>query len=140
MRIKVTLSNILEYGLDTITGNNRSVLLARAAEMEANGFELFVNLPDVMGGEQEAPTERNVFEHFNAELPEPDGATHSQSSLNLSTHPQPVVPCSYAYRLLDTGERKWICLIHDSPSRHPIGVTSSAPCLVIDPYGPDWEI
>jgi hypothetical protein len=141
MRVLVTLSNILEYGLDTITGNTREDLLARAAEMEANGYEMFVNLPDIMGGEQEAPTERNVFDHFNSELPEPDGAVHSQTALNLTNYPQPIVPCSYAYRyLVENNEHKWICLLHDSPSKHPIEPGSSEPCLVIDPYGHDWEL
>lgn len=140
MRVLVTLSNIIEYSLDTITGNTREDLLLRAAEMRDNGYDMFVNLPDVMGGEREAPTERNVFEHFNDELPEPEGAVHSQTALNLTNHPWPVVPCSYAYRQIDNGEHKWVCLIHDVPSKHNIVEGSNEPCLVIDPYGHDWDI
>ena len=141
MRILVTLSNILEYGLDTVTGNSREDLLQRAEEMKANGYDMYVNIPDAEGGEQDAPTERNVFEHFSPDLPEPDGAAHAQTALNLTNHPQPIVPCSYAYRyLVENNEHKWICLLHDSPSKHLIEPGSNEPCLVIDPYGHDWEL
>lgn len=140
MRVLVNLSNILEYGLDTLTGNSRDDLLARAKEMEEAGYEMFVNIPDAEGGDKEAPTERNVFDHFSSELPEPEGAAHSQTALNLTNHPLPEVKCSYNFRAVPGGEHKWICVIHDVPSKHFIDYGSNKPCLVIDPYGHDWEL
>lgn len=140
MRVLVNLSNILEYGLDTLTGNSRDDLLARAKEMEEAGYELFVTLPDVEGGDKEAPTERNVFDHFNTDLPEPDGAVHSQTALNLTNHPWPEETCRYDLQYFDAGEYKWICVIHNSPSKHIIEKGSTDPCLVMDPYGHDWEL
>jgi hypothetical protein len=140
MRVLVTLSNILEYGLDTITGNSREDLLARAAEMRAEGYELFVTLPDVEGGDKEAPTERNAFAHYGSDLPEPEGPSHEQSSLNLIASPTPFSQCLYAYHHFDSGEYKWICVPHNSPSKHNIEAGSNEPCLVMDPYGHDWEL
>lgn len=83
MRVRVTLSNILDYGLDVITGNSREALLTRAKWMEDNGYDFWVNIPDKEGGDTDAPTERNAFEHYGPDLPEPEGATHQQLSLNL---------------------------------------------------------
>lgn len=83
MRVKVTLLNVLDYGLDVLTGNSVEDLLAKAAEMEAKGFDLYVNVPDVEGGDKDAPTERNIFEHYTPELPEPEGFSHIQETFDL---------------------------------------------------------
>jgi len=138
MRVRVTLANIVEYGLDTLTGNSRIELLARAQEMEANGYDMFVTLPDVEGGDTEAPTERNVFEHFNTELPIPDGSAHSQEALNLVEHA--TTQCTYKLITMEDQVSKWICITHYSPSKHKIEDGSHEPCLVMDPYGHDWEL
>lgn len=84
MRVKVNLENILQYGLDTITGNSRADLLAAATRADELGEELFVQIPDVEGGDTEAPTERNAFEHYGSDLPEPDGEAHEQESVDLT--------------------------------------------------------
>jgi hypothetical protein len=80
MRIEVTLENILKYNLDVITGNSRADLLAAAARAEEAGEAMYVTIPDVMGGDTEAPEERNTFEHY-ADLPDPDGRKHVQQSI-----------------------------------------------------------
>src|SRR5436190_2902009 len=96
MRVKVTHDNIVAYGLDIITGNKIVDLLAAADRAEELGEEMFVVIPDVEGGDTEAPTERNAFEHFS-EMPEPDGRMHEQESVNL-TNPtcaecgEPILP------------------------------------------------
>lgn len=138
MRVLVTLANIVEYGLDTVTGNTRADLLARAKEMRDEGYDMYVNLPDVEGGDTDVPTERNVFEHFNEELPVPEGLTHTQEALNLAD--QPNTQCSYKLVDIDNHVKKWICIVHYSPSKHTITENSHEPCLVMDPYGHDWEL
>jgi hypothetical protein len=84
VRVLVNMSNIIEYGLDVITGNSRESLLIRAAQLSENGYDFYINIPDVEGGDNDAPQERNAFEHFSSDLPEPDGFTHSQEATNLA--------------------------------------------------------
>lgn len=135
MRVKVTLDNILDYGLDAITGNSRADLLARAAEEEALGFEMYVNIPDVVGGDTEIPEERNVFEHFGSDgLPEPDGAVHQQEAVNLSERAYIEKPCHYRVVTLIDNDSKWVCNVHNEPSKHSIVHGSHEPCLKVDPY------
>lgn len=87
MRVQVTLQNILDYSLDVITGNSRADLLASAEKAEEEGYELFVNIPDVEGGATEEPQERNAFAHYGPDLPEPDGNAHIQEAVDLSRPP-----------------------------------------------------
>lgn len=141
MKVLVTLSNILEYGLDTITKNSREDLLAKAKELETNGYELYVTLPDVDGGDTEAPVERNAFQHYSSDLPEPDGFTHKQKSLDLTKQDPVTAPCAYVLQTNEDGNaHEWLCVIHDARSKHAITYGSSDPCLVMDPYGQDWEL
>ena len=136
MKIKVTMANILEYGLDTLTGNSQADLMARAKEMEANGFELYVTIPDAQGGDRDAPNERNNFEHYEG-FPEPDGYTHPQESINLEQQAYLENPCSYwANRQID-GSVIWICVKHNEISKHSVDKDSHAPCIVVDPYTGD---
>lgn len=79
MKVEVNLENILKYGLDVITGNSRADLLAAAARAAEVNEVMHVIIPDVEGGDTEAPTERNSFEHFG-DLPAPEEATHMQSN------------------------------------------------------------
>lgn len=134
MRIKVTPETILEYGLDTLTGNSKEELLVKVAELGEHGMDLFVNMPDVEGGDTETPEERNIFEHYNPdELPEPEGKTHSAESFDLTTQ-QYVKPCSYT--LIFVGSKwGWVCDLHKKPSKHIITADSHEPCIEIDPYG-----
>lgn len=133
MRIRVTASSIQEYGLDTLTGNTKEDLVRRMEEMEAAGYELFVTIPDAFGGTTESPDERNVFDHFNNELPEPDGAVHSQASVNLSVGTE----CHYKQVFLPGPKvnYKWVCLIHGAASKHDVESRPNAPCISIDPLG-----
>lgn len=138
MRVLVTPENIIEYGLDVITENSRESLLIRAAQMRENGYDFYVNIPDVEGGDTEAPAERNVFEHYNTELPTPDGAAHSQEAINLAE--EDTTKCNYRFVNVDDHVSKWICITHYSPSKHTIEEGSHLPCLVMDPYGHDWHL
>lgn len=135
MKVLVTLSNITEYGLDVITGNSREDLLARARQMETDGYEMYVNIPDVEGGDTDVPAERNVFQHYSSDLPVPDGPTHAQLAFDLIDQPYTYTkPCNYRHVVIVTGESKWICNIHDVPSRHTITIENlNPPCLVMDP-------
>ena len=128
MRVQVTPQNIVEYGLDKLTGNSTGDLLARAAEMEASGYELFVRIPDIEGGDTEAPTERNVFEHHGG-LPDPDGRSHEQAAIDLTQ------VCSYQlmYYGSDTPQ-EFVCTKHNAASRHSVDADSHAPCLMLDPW------
>jgi hypothetical protein len=142
MRILVTAASIAEYGLDKITGNSKEELMIRVEQMKANGYDMFVNLPDVQGGDTEAPNERNVFEHFGDELPEPDGAAHSQEAVNLTNAGFIHNTCSYRQVALPgpTFNSKWICVIHDVPSKHDVEASPHAPCISVDPLGNHiWE-
>lgn len=128
MRVQVTKQNILEYGLDIITGNSQDELLIRASEMERDGYELFINIPDVEGGDNDIPEERNAFEHYNSDLPDPDGVAHSNTSVNHIGN-----ACHYQAVIVDGGELIWICEIHKYPSKHSVESTSRVPCLKVDP-------
>lgn len=134
MRVKVTLSNIIEYSLDVITGNSRADLLARAKEMEDSGYELFVRIPDVEGGDTEVPTERNAFEHYGPDLPEPEGVAHEQLSLSLEEQAYLLEPCSYARYDFPDGDWAWWCTKHSIESKHAVDADSHAPCLALDPH------
>jgi len=135
MRVKVNLQNILDYSLDTLTGNTRADLLARASEMEASGFELFVKIPDVVGGDTEAPEERNAFSHYSSELPEPEGTSHPQESVDLTDQAYIQNPCSYKKQvIIESNDILWICTVHEMPSKHSVDKDSHAPCLTMDPY------
>jgi len=46
MRVLVNEQNIDEYGLDTLTGNSKEDLLARAEEANESDYELHVVIPD----------------------------------------------------------------------------------------------
>jgi hypothetical protein len=127
MRVQVTLENILAYGLDTLTGNTREDLLARAAQEEAEGNNMYVIIPDVAGGDTEAPTERNIFAHFS-EMPDPDGRSHDQVAVDLSQ------ACSYKLDWHEDGNSFFVCKKHNAVSKHSIDALSRAPCLAIDPY------
>ena len=132
MRVKVTLENILAYGLDTLTGNTRGDLLARAAQEAEEGNDMYVVIPDVVGGDTEAPTERNVFEHFS-KAPDPEGVGHEQVSVDLTQ------VCSY--KLEESRGRKfYICRKHNALSKHAVTAESHAPCLIVDPYPYDGSI
>lgn len=133
MRVQVTEENILKYGLDVITGNHRVDLMARAREAELAGLDLWVKIPDVMGGDTEAPTERNAFEHYDG-LPEPDGFTHPQESLSLEEQAYVENPCSYQETIQMDGNPLLVCVQHGAASKHSIDLESHAPCLVVDPY------
>jgi len=142
MRILVTASTIMEYGLDKLTGNSKEDLLARVEEMKVSGYDMYVNLPDAEGGDTEAPNERNVFEHFSDDLPEPDGATHSQDSVNLSdqVHIYVDTDCHYVKVEMFTGRVKWICRAHGVESKHDLEAHPNAPCISVDPLGSHiWE-
>jgi len=128
MRVLVTLQNILEYGLDTLTGNSRTDLLARAAELEREGFELYVKIPDVQGGDIEAPTERNTFDHYGPDLPDPEGVAHKQEALNLAELAYLDNPCGYS--LVD---EEFICDLHQQPSKFAVDLDSHAPCIEVAP-------
>ena len=135
MRVKVTLQNILEYGLDTITGNTRGDLLARAAAMEADGYEMFVNIPDVEGGDKEVPQERNIFKHYSSDLPDPEGNVHALNSFDLRDQLYVQNPCTYQrHVIVESRDVQWICSIHHLPSKHSVEEDSHAPCLAMDPY------
>jgi hypothetical protein len=84
MRVAVTEQNIIEYGLDKLTGNTKDELLAAAARAAEFNQVLHVKIPDVEGGDTEAPTERNTFEHYS-DMPEPDGRSHEQDSVDLAS-------------------------------------------------------
>jgi len=134
MRVQVNLQNILDYSLDTLTGNTRQDLLARAAELERDGFDMFVNIPDAEGGDTEAPEERNIFKH-HAGLPEPGGGSHEQTSIDLADQLYLENPCNYKrHVIIESGDIQWICKIHEMPSKHSIDKDSHAPCLTMDPY------
>ena len=128
MRVQVTLQNILEYGLDVITGNTRADLLARAEEAKTNGYEMFVTVPDVKGGDTEAPKERNIFEHYNSDLRDPDGRRHEQTSVDLTK------VCSYRLNWTDDHGDVFICTQHGANSKYSVDVESHAPCLFMDGY------
>lgn len=134
MRVLVTLQNIMEYGLDTVTGNSRADLLARAEELERQGEQLYVRIPDVEGGENDEPTERNSFEHFGGDLPEPEGHTHKQESLNLAQQGYVKNPCSYGGHVMLDGSIRWLCVLHDEISKHSVDGESHEPCVFVDPY------
>lgn len=132
MRIQVTEENILKYGLDIITGNHRIDLLARAREAETAGLDLWVNIPDAMGGDTEAPAERNAFEHYEG-FPEPDGFTHPQESISLEEQLYLESPCFYQETIQMDGTRILTCVKHGAASKYSIDLESHAPCLVVDP-------
>lgn len=128
MRVRVTPVNIDAYDLVTVTGNTREDLLARAAEALVEGHgDFYVIIPDVLGGDTEIPTERNVFEHYDG-LPEPDGYTHEQASIDLAR------ACSYKLEFTSDGKSFYICQKHNTLSKHAVDATSHTPCLAIDPY------
>lgn len=133
MRVEVTDQNISEYGLDTITGNTREDLLAQARELELNGYSLFIKIPDIEGGDTDAPVERNIFSHYGPDLPDPEGATHLQEAIDLRNETYINDPCRYNM-MIQKGDFIWICDKHDAPSKHSIVPGSLAPCLVVDPY------
>lgn len=137
MRIKVNLSNILEYGLDTLTGNSRADLLARAEELHNNGLEMYVTIPDAEGGDNDAPTERNAFEHYATDLPEPEGPAHKQEALNLAQQAYVNDPCSYKPIPQIDGSEVWICAKHNMISKHSVDAESHAPCEFVDPFETD---
>lgn len=136
MQIQVTLSNILEYGLDVVTGRSRADLLATAKEMEKNGSDFYIHIPDVAGGDNDVPSERNVFDHFSPELPEPEGFTHKQESVNLSEEQQAYIndPCFYRQNVHIDGSFTWVCVKHGAISKHSVDGDSHEPCEVIDPF------
>lgn len=137
MRIKVTAANILEYGLDRLTGNSTADLLAQAQELKrTSGYELYVKIPDAEGGDTEAPTERNNFEHYEG-FPEPEGFTHPQESINLEQQAYLENPCSYWANYQIDGSIVWICIRHNEISKHSVTKDSHAPCIVVDPYTGD---
>lgn len=136
MRIEVNLKNIQEYGLDTITGNSQADLLAKAAELNNNGLLMYVKLPDVEGGDTEAPTERNVFQH-HSDLPEPEGNAHTQEALNLAQQAYVNNPCSYKPNPQIDGSVIWICAKHDMISKHSVDGESHEPCEAVDPFETD---
>lgn len=135
MRIRVTLPNILDYGLDVLTGKSRADLLATAEEFSNNGKVYYVHIPDVEGGDTEAPTERNVFEH-HVSLPEPEGHSHKQESVNLTLEQEAYVkdPCSYKPNPQIDGSHIWICVKHGAISKHSVDAESHEPCEVVDPF------
>lgn len=133
MRIQVTEENITKYGLDVVTGNHRVDLLNAAKRAKEEGRDLWVNIPDVIGGDTEAPTERNAFEHYDG-LPEPDGFTHSQDSISLAEQAYLADPCFYQETILLDGTRILKCVKHGAGSKHSITADSVAPCIVVDPY------
>lgn len=134
MKIKVTLSNIVEYGLDVITGNSRADLLAKAEEMHNNGIDFYVNITDAEGGDKDAPTERNTFEHYAPDLPEPEGATHKQEALNLAQQEYVKNPCYYGPNTHLDGSITWVCMKHGAISKHSVDAESHEPCEVVDPF------
>lgn len=134
MRIKVDLSNIIEYGLDTLTGNSRADLLTKAKQAEALGNDLYVNIPDAQGGDNEVPTERNAFEHFASDLPVPEGHTHKQEALNLAEQAYLEDPCYYGPNTHLDGSITWICMKHGAISKHSVDGESHEPCEVVDPF------
>jgi hypothetical protein len=138
LRVVITPQNIDEYGLDYITGNTREDLITEAAEMREKGYDMFVNIPDAMGGDKDAPTERNVFEYYTTGVPDSGEVTHSQESTNLIDQTYIPTSCNYRHIVIGNGELKWICNIHDVPSKHLINPGSHAPCLAIDPHGNNW--
>lgn len=134
MKIRVTLSNILEYGLDVVTGRSRADLLATAESYNNNGAEYYIHIPDVAGGDNDAPTERNAFEHFSSDLPEPEGHTHKQESLNLAEQEYIKDPCSYRPNVHIDGSYTWVCIKHGAISKHSVDGESHEPCEVVDPF------
>jgi len=142
MRILVTTSSIVEYGLDKLSGNTKEDLMARVDQMKAEGYDLYINLPDAEGGDTEAPKERNVFEHFSDELPEPDGVAHSQEAVNLygTDYISDDTDCHYVKVETFTGRVKWVCKFHGMESKHDLWAHPNAPCTSVDPEGDHiWE-
>lgn len=134
MKVKVTPENIIEYGLDVLTGNTAADLLARAKELEKDGYELYVRIPDVEGGDNDAPTERNIFDHFGPGLPDPEGFTHKQETLDLREQGYTEDPCSYRGDTQIDGSTVWVCVKHGVTSKYSVEAASHAPCLAVDPY------
>jgi hypothetical protein len=148
VRVKVTPETIDKYGLDTITGNTREDLLTRVTELAEHDMELWLNIPDAFGGSTEEPTERNTFEHFANDLPEPEGKAHEHDAFNLMEQALSESPCGYRWEFVPTlGRNEWVCVIHHEISKHSIDTdlvvvdgievkttNSHAPCLIVDPY------
>lgn len=95
---------------------------------------MFVNIPDVEGGDNEAPKERNVFEHFSPELPEPDGATHLQEAIDLRDQAYSANPCYYQLDVFAGDVYVYLCQVHNRASKYSITPGSHEPCLEVDPY------
>ena len=80
MRILVTLENIDKYDLVKLTGFTKEELLHLASD------GLYLQIPDVEGGDTETPEDRNVFAHWD-ELPEPEGYVHEQKTSSILEDP-----------------------------------------------------
>lgn len=136
MRIAVNSQNIIDYALHVVTGNSIQDLLARAADhTNRYGTPMYVTIPDVNGGDTEAPTERNAFEHYGG-LPEPE-ATHAQHGVNLMEGPTAEYqanPCSYKLVWTEATGDIWVCTKHNQNSKYAVDRLSHAPCLEVDPY------
>lgn len=126
MRIQVTEENIDQYDLVRLTGKSKAELLSLAVLEWLEGNEFWVRIPDVAGGDTEAPTDRNVFEHFT-ELPVPDGHMHEQKAANLFDE------CSYKLGVDMVGRGLWVCVVHAVGSKYPVDGDSHAPCLIMEP-------
>jgi hypothetical protein len=63
MQIEVTAQNIEDYGLDTLSGNDKETLLKRAAEAAAVGQVLYFKIPD----EKASIKRMNIFDQFPGE-------------------------------------------------------------------------
>lgn len=123
MRVEVNETNIDLFQLELLTGNSREDMLNAAAEAAREGYTLSCQIPD-----SSEEIKFNAFEHLDS-TPAPKVEVSDQ----VNTYSD---GCRYEQRrVLDGGEKTWICIIHHTNSRHEvIDETSRVPCLFLDPY------
>lgn len=123
--------NIAVFELVKMTGNSKEELLAAAARAEADGYTLSCKIPDPID-----PVDLNAFEHFHsspAPVIDPDAEVQLDIADQVNMYSD---RCRYEFkRLLDGGDKRWVCIIHHTNSRHEVdGPLSQVQCLFLDPY------
>lgn len=129
MHIEVNETNIAVFELVKFTGNTREQLLESAAKAAEDGYVLHCKIPD-----PEDPVAVNAFEHFEstpAPVINPDVQVDIHDQVNTYSD-----RCRYELKkVLEGGDKQWICIIHHTNSRHEVdGPLSQVQCLFLDPY------